>query len=105
MSRTGWKEAERKAATLIGGKRYPANMGGRIDCESDKCVAQVKEVGSLSLAQLTALAAEMEDLGREQGKSGLVVVKHSAGRGNPTPYLVVATENVWRALFGDAVLV
>jgi len=96
MSRHGWKRAERHAAALIGGRRYPANTGGPVDCESATCVAQVKARGRLSLAELTTLAVEMERVGRERGKHGLVIVKCSAGRGRATPYLVTMTAAVWQ---------
>jgi len=55
-------------------------------------------VARLSLAQLEALAVEMDQLGQREGKMGLVTVKRRAGRGTPTPLLVVMTEGVWVAL-------
>ena len=85
-------------ARLLGGSRYPANSGGRADVEGPGIVAQVKHVQRLSLAQLEAFALEMAELGRQQGKSGLVVVKRRSGRGQPTPRLVVMTETVWKRL-------
>ena len=90
-----WKATEREVARLLGGRRYPANSGGRVDVESETVVAQVKHVQRLSLAQLEALAVEKAALGQEQGKLGLVTVKRRAGRGTPTPRLVVMTEGVW----------
>ena len=93
-----WKQFERDAARLLGGRRYPANSGGRVDVESDRYVAQVKLVKTCSLASLEALAVEMEQIGAEKGKVGLVVVKRRAGRGTPTPPLVVMTEDAFRAL-------
>lgn len=99
MSRTGWKRAERHAAQMIAGKRHPASSGGRVDCESDHIVCQVKERKCLSLAEVTALALEADELGHERGKHGLLVLKHSAGLGHPTPYLVVVTESTWAKMF------
>lgn len=93
-----WKQEERHVARLLGGSRYPANSGGRIDVEGPHVVAQVKHVRRLPLAQLEALAAEMADLGRKRGKMGLVVVKRRSGRGQQTPRLVVMTEPVWLKL-------
>ncbi len=90
-----WKQLEREVAHLLGGRRYAANTGGRVDVESPTVVAQVKHVQRLSLAQLEELCVEMATLGREQGKLGLVTVKRRAGRGTPTPRLVVMTEGVW----------
>ncbi len=80
-----WKAEERHVARLLGGHRYPANSGGRVDVEGTSVVAQVKHVQRLSLAQLEALALDMADLGRERGKVGLVVVKRRAGRGQAAP--------------------
>ncbi len=92
-----WKAEERVVARLIGGGRYPANSGGRIDAESPQIVAQVKHVKRLSLAELEALAVEMATLGAKRGKVGVVVVKRRAGSGTPTNRLVVMTESVFQA--------
>ncbi len=94
-----WKAEERVVARLIGGGRYPANSGGRIDAESPQIVAQVKHVKRLSLAELEALAVEVGQLGAKCGKVGMVVVKRRAGRGTPTHRLVVMTHEVFEALF------
>src|SRR5215470_13593016 len=67
-----WKAEERHAARLPGGRRYPANTGGRMDVEGPTVVAQVKH--------------------------GIVVVKRRAGTGRPTPRLIVLTEHAWRSL-------
>ncbi len=93
-----WKHEERQVARLLGGSRYPANSGGRLDVEGPGIVAQVKHVQRLSLAQLEALALEMGELGSQQGKVGLVVVKRRSGRGRETPRLVVMTEEMWLQL-------
>ncbi len=98
MSDKAWKAEERKVALLLGGERYPANSGGRVDVESPHVVAQVKNVQRLSLGQLEALAVEMAALGQEQNKIGMVVVKRKAGRGIPTPRLIVLTGDAWRRL-------
>jgi len=90
-----WKAEERHVARLLGGTRYHANSGGRVDVEGPGIMAQVKHVQRLSLAQLEGLAVEMAKLGRERGKVGLVVVKRRSGRGQPTPRLVVMTEQMW----------
>jgi hypothetical protein len=49
---------------------------------------------------METLALEMERLGFQKGKLGALVVKRSAGAGNPTPHLIVVTESVWRELCG-----
>jgi len=92
-----WKQEEREVARLLGGTRYPANSGGRVDAESDRYVAQVKHVARLSLAELERLAVEMEGEGRRRGKCGLVIVKRRAGKGCRTERLIVMTEGVWAA--------
>lgn len=85
-------------AALIGGRRYPANSGGRVDVEGPAVVAQVKHVRTCSLASLEALAVEMSAIGRKRGKVGLVVVKRRAGRGQQTPRLIVLTESSFRGI-------
>ena len=71
-----------------------------MDIESDSWLAQCKNVRTLSLAQLEALALEMERVALQKGKLGAVVVKRSAGRGVETPHLIIVTESVWRAWNG-----
>ncbi len=93
-----WKQLEREVAHLLGGRRYAANTGGRVDVESAQYVAQVKLVKTLSLASLEALAVELEEIGREGGKVGVGVVKRKGGRGRETPRLIVLTETAWREL-------
>ncbi len=95
-----WKQLEREVAHLLGGRRYPANSGGRVDVESPMVVAQVKHVRTLSLAALEALALEMDRIGQERGKLGLVIVKRRAGSGTKTPCLVVMTEDVFKGKGG-----
>lgn len=90
-----WKHEEREVARLLGGTRYPANSGGRVDVEAPTVVAQVKHVRRLSLVQLKALALEMEALGAARGKVGVLVVKRRAGKGRDTPRLIVMTEEAW----------
>ncbi len=98
MPNQPWKQEERSVARLLGGSRYPANSGGRVDVESDTYLAQVKNLTRLSLAQLEELALEMATIGEEQGKIGMVVVKRKGGRGRETPRLIVLTETAWREL-------
>lgn len=80
MTDRPWKQEERQVARLLGGNRYPANSGGRVDVE--------------------ALPLEMQAVGAESGKVGVVVIKRRAGSGRDTPRLVVMTEEVWRRLTG-----
>jgi len=99
MSRTGWKQAERVAAALIGGKRFPANMGARLDINSDDFVAQVKNVKQLPLRELVNLVEEMHVEGIETGKLPIVLVKPSFGAGRPTPFLVVMPAAGWSIIW------
>ncbi len=99
MADKAWKHEERRVAHLLGGRRYAANSGGRVDVESPTVVAQVKHVQRLSLAQLEELCVEMAALGEEQGKVGLVTVKRRAGRGIHTERLICMTEGVWKKLW------
>ena len=99
-ARTSWKQRERQAAKLLGGRRHWANSGAKVDVESDGYLAQVKERKTLSLAALEALAIEIERVAGYAHKQGLVLVKRSAGRGRSTPFLVVMTEGVFRELNG-----
>ena len=103
MSNRPWKHEERAVARLLGGSRYPANSGGRVDVEGPGIMAQVKHVQTLSLTHLEALALEMSDLGEKRGKVGLVVVKRRAGIVRETPRLGVLTEAAWRVLNGGRV--
>jgi len=95
-----WKQHERRAAALIGGRRYPANLGGPIDCESATFVAQCKEVKVLAFPALERLALEAERQGSQRQKIGLCVVKRRAGSGVRTPTLVVMTAASFRAMSG-----
>jgi hypothetical protein len=97
-----WKAEERRAAALIGGTRYAANSGGRVDAESPRVICQVKHRRVCSLAELERLALELGALGRQRGKVGVVVVKRRAGCGYKTPRLFVMTEEAFTALAGTA---
>lgn len=98
MTDKPWKQAERDAAALFNGTRYPANTGGPVDFETDRYVGQVKHVKSFSLAQLEGLAVELAELGSQKGKIGLVVIKRRSGKGHPTPQLIVLTNEAWEKL-------
>jgi hypothetical protein len=100
MADRAWKQHERRSAALIGGRRYAANQGGLVDCESDWAVAQCKEVQRCSLAELERLALEAERQGQQRRKVGLVVVKRRAGAGRKTPMLVVMTAEQFREMSG-----
>jgi len=101
MTDKPWKATERDVAHFLGGRRYAANTGGRVDVESPTVVAQLKHVQRLSLAQLELLAVEMEEIGKERGKVGVVAVKRRAGRGRSTRTLIVMTEAAFLALTSE----
>lgn len=98
MADKAWKQFERDAGTLLGGRRYPANLGLKVDVEGPRFVGQCKLVKSLSLSALTNLAIQAEADGAERKKIGVVIVKHRRGTGNKTPALVVMTEGEWKKL-------
>ena len=106
MTDRAWKAAERRAAKLIGGRRYPANSGHAVDCESASYCIQNKEVRRLSLAELEALAVEIERISVQKSppKIGLVIVKRRAGRGVSTPMLVVMTGTAFTEMNGTKAL-
>lgn len=95
-----WKQFERDSAALFGGKRFPANMGHRLDFASPHFVGQCKEVKNLSLEALTKLVEEVEELaGKEpQPKLGVVCAKVRRGSGRGSPTLVVMSDETWRTL-------
>ena len=99
-----WKAHERRAAKLLGGKRYWANSGAAVDVESAGYVVQCKHVQSCSLAQLERLAIEVTRQGDQKTKIGLVYIKRRAGHGMETPALVVMTEAMFRAMSGPVPL-
>jgi hypothetical protein len=85
---------------MIGGRRYWANSGEVVDCESSWAVAQVKHVRTCSLAALEALALEAERQGTQRRKIGLVVIRRRGGQGLKTPRLVVLTEAAFTEMSG-----
>ena len=95
-----WKQFERDVAEVVGGKRYPANQGGRVDVEGPAYIVQCKERKSLSLEQLTQLVEEIEGIAKAKGKHGLVAVKVRRGRGKSSPTLFVQTADQWGTPMG-----
>ncbi len=95
MADKPWKAFERDCAALIGGKRFWANAGERLDVESDEFRGQCKLVQRLSLAELTALA---EEVAQDQEKFGVVFTKLRAGKGRQTPILVTMTAQTFSEL-------
>jgi hypothetical protein len=100
-----WKQEERRTAALFGGRRVPATLERTVDFESDAYIGRVRHVQRLSLIQLEALAEEMERLGANVSRIGVVIIKRRAGAGRQTPRLVVMTDMAWRRIStgdGDA---
>lgn len=100
MADKAWKEFERSAAALFGGKRAWANSGERLDFESPTAIGQCKLVRVLSLAALTELAEEMEREAMPKHKFGVVCVKLRRGKGRKSPMLVVTTADMWALMNG-----
>jgi hypothetical protein len=98
VSDKAWKQFERDVGVLIDGKRFPANLGESVDVEGQELLAQCKLVSRLSLAELTKLAEIASQDGRLRGKVGIAAVKLKAGKGHPTPGLVVMTFDEFRHL-------
>ena len=96
MSNQSWKQLERDVAILVGGSRYPANTGDRVDVESLQHVVQCKERKSLSLEALTQLVEEIEQIATAKGKQGLVAVKVRRGKGKQSPILIVQSAIQWK---------
>lgn len=99
MSDKDWKQVERDAAKLFGGKRFPANSGHRIDGESALFVWQVKHRKNHTMADMFNLTKEMEVYGQEHGKMGLVYLRDKPGRGGKATSLVVMTEEVFKQFY------
>jgi len=102
MGDKAWKAFERDVANLIGGRRFWANSGERLDCESDSYIAQCKLVRVLSLEALTKLAEEVEREAAAKFKAGVVAIKVRRGSGRKSPMLLVVTEDTWRRMNGTA---
>lgn len=100
MSNKPWKQAERRAAKLIGGARYWSNSGEAVDVESGAFVVQCKHVQTCSLAELERLAQEAERQGTQRSKVGMVWIKRRAGAGTRTEPLIVMTESQFREMSG-----
>ena len=100
---SSWKQLERDVAKAMddGSKRYPANQGLRIDVEGPNYVIQCKERKSLSLEVLTQLVEEMELIGSQRGKRGLVAVKVRRGKGKYSPTLIVQSIEQWKQRMED----
>lgn len=100
MSRSGWKKMELEAASILHGSRYPANTGGQVDVESATIVAQVKNVKVFSLPRIEREAEAIGRVGNAKNKTGILMVKRSAGKGTATPWLIVMTASTFRELMG-----
>ena len=98
MTSKPWKRFERDVGKLVGGRRFPANMGGGVDVDSPLFVIQCKNVKTMPLPRLEELAREIEREGRSEEKIGVVCIKRRAGAGVPTKTLFVFTEDAWREL-------
>lgn len=103
MSDKPWKQFERRAGSLIGGKRFWANAGEALDCEGPLFVGQCKHVKHMTLTQLSDLAESVAKEAAPKFKAGVVVVQQRRGRGRTSPVLVVMTAETFTSLHGDGV--
>ncbi len=102
MSDRPWKRFERETAALIGGRRYPANLGELVDCESERFVAQCKHVARMSLSEIASLAETAAQQGAARsGKIGTVCIRIRRGRGNDSTTVVVMTDHSFRSLLNS----
>lgn len=83
------KALERSVAKLLGGFRYPADIGGDVDVESEAFVVQCKHVQRMSLSQIEGEALRMGAVAERRGKIGAVAIKRRSGKGMKTPVLLV----------------
>jgi hypothetical protein len=93
-----WKEMERIAADLIGGRRFWSNSGEALDIEGPTYVGQVKLVRRCPLEQLTQLVEMVERQARVKHKNGVVAIKVRRGRGKPSPVLMVVSADTWERM-------
>jgi hypothetical protein len=88
MSKTGWKKEERDVAKQLGGKRYPANMGGDVDVIAERefvsLLVQCKQHKSFSWKQLVDWADKIAGAARYFPEVGMLALKRSAGKGKKT---------------------
>ena len=95
------KALERVVMTALGGRRFPADVGGPLDGELPDLVVSCKHVGSMSLAALTAEVERIDDEGITRGKMGILVVKRRSGPGRETTPVVcmpLGQFTKWRTL-------
>ena len=96
-----WKIFEAESAALFGVHRAWANSGHRLDfprpdeLDDAPAIGQCKQVQRMSLEELTALAEEMEALGLQSEKLGVVCIKVRRGKGKKSAPLVVMTFPMW----------
>ena len=94
MSTSCWKQFERDAAQVFGGRRHWANSGGRVDftghVNGQSVAGSCKLVRVLSLEQMTQL---LEEAGVD-----VLCVKRRRGAGCPSPMLIVFTAESYRRL-------
>lgn len=93
------KALERIVADILGGHRFWANSGEKVDCESDRFVVQAKHVETMSLGAMTRLALQAESDAKERGgKIGVCAAKLRLGYGVRTPVLFIMTEGEFKRL-------
>ena len=101
MGNKPWKKLEREGAKMIGGKRWPGNVGGPVDFESEHLCGQAKLVQTMSLSELTAHALAIEAEAARRGKRAVLLVKLRSGKGVETPELIIVTRKMFASLFPE----
>ncbi len=97
MANATWKEAERRAARAIGGRRVGPTGRDGPDVDGGWIVAEVKHRARLPGWLALALAR----IRQQAGPSRLgVVVAHAAGARDAETWVILSLAD-WRAWFGD----
>lgn len=88
MAPSTWKEIERTVAALTGGVRT-WNSDDDIDVLTEDYAIEVKNRKAPTVSQIEAWLRHNEKKAAGRGLKNALVIKRKAGRGFPTPYLLV----------------
>lgn len=94
------KDAERRVARIVGGKRNPNIGGPQADVETEFAAYEVKSKRSLPAWWLHALA-QTRGHAERTGKVGVLVVEHRV-QGHAERWYAVS-ERTWQELHGEGV--
>jgi len=99
MHSSTWKQFERDCAAFIGGKRYPANMGGPIDVEGPTCIGQCKKKTSMSHVDLAKQTQAIHSLGMAANKLGVVLHQVPRAKGAPATRMITMSWEMFDVWF------